>query len=59
MEQGMEGALIAVEEGRNVVEGCNSVEGSNVIDEGCNPVDGDKRAEGGWGNAWAYECGDE
>ena len=49
----MEGALIAVEKGHNIVEGCN------VIDEGCNPVDGDKRAEGGWGNAWAYECRDE
>ena len=57
-EQGMQGAPevtcgaigedhIAVEETRNAVEGCNTVEGRNVVDEGCDPVDGDKRVEGG------------
>ena len=30
---------IAVEESRNVVGGCNTVDGRNVVDEGCNPVD--------------------
>ena len=30
---------IVVEESRNVVGGCNTVDGHNIVDEGCNPVD--------------------